>query len=352
MVAGTSRAREMIRRGRFATKVAIVFTVVVLIALPVAAGMPRAAIAGSVMLGVLVLSLRFTERHATAYAICLQLVYCLGLAGLIHAVFVLGANPVITVYFPPIIVLGCAYILGWRAAIFWTVPSLATMAAAVYLPKPPPVPVDHDFDFIVRAGALLTVLAFAVSFRRSHDRQAAELADLAATDPLTGLSNRLALENSIDRALTRAERFGRSSGLVFIDLDDMKLVNDTYGHDFGDTYLREIATRIRSVSRSYDTLARLGGDEFVVLLSETADASGTRAYAEKLIHVLSRTVDIDGIELEPRASVGFACYPEDGDSASALLGAADAAMYSAKQRGGNRVHAANAVESAPAPQGA
>jgi diguanylate cyclase (GGDEF)-like protein len=342
-LADPKRAQEMVRRGRFATQVAIVFTLVVLIGVPVLTGTPQAAVAGTVMLGVLVLSLRFTERQATAYAICLQLVYCLGLAGLVHAVFVLGANPVITVYFPPIVVLGCAYILGWRAAIFWTVPCLATMAAAVYLPKPPPAPVDPDMDFAVRVGALLTVLAFAVSFRRSHDRQAAELADLAETDALTGLSNRLALEGSIDRALMRAERFGRRSGLVYIDLDDMKMVNDTHGHDIGDAYLREIATRIRSVSRSYDTLARLGGDEFVVLLSETADLAGTRAYAEKLIGVLSEPVYIEGTRLEPKASIGFACYPEHGENAGALLGAADAAMYAAKQGGGHRVHAASAV---------
>jgi len=337
------RAEEMVRRGRSATKVAIVFTIAILIAAPVVGGMPEAAVAGVAMLGVLVLSLRFTERQAAAYAICLQLVYCIGLAGLAYAVFGLGADPVVTVYFPPIVVLGCAYILGWRSAVFWSLPCLAMMAAAVYGPTPPAAPADRDIDFVIRAGALLTVLAFAVSFRRAHDRQAADLAQLAWTDPLTGLSNRHALEDSIDRVLTQAARFRRRSALVFIDLDDMKVINDTHGHDCGDTYLREIAARIQNVSRSYDTLARVGGDEFVVLLSETTGAAGARVYAEKLIDLLAQPMEINGIQLQPKASVGIACYPDDGDSAVALLSAADAAMYVAKQGGGNRVQVAGAA---------
>ena len=120
----------------------------------------------------------------------------------------------------------------------------------------------------------------------------------------------------------------------------MKLINDTHGHEVGDLYLCEVATRIRSISRSYDTLARLGGDEFVVLLSETTDAVGTRMYAEKLSQVLIEPLRIRGTVITPRASIGFACFPEDGDCADTLLAAADAAMYAAKQSGGNRVHAA------------
>jgi hypothetical protein len=171
------------------------------------------------ILGVLLLSLRFTERQATAYAICLQSVYSLGLAGLVYAVFFLGAAPVITVYFPPIIVLGCAYILGSRAAILWSIPCLAVMAAAVYLPTPIATHVDHNIDFVARTSAFPTVLAFSVSFRRAHDRQATQLALLAGTDPLTGLSNRLALEDALDRTLARAARYQRGSALVFIDPD-------------------------------------------------------------------------------------------------------------------------------------
>ncbi|MFK7894606.1 MAG: diguanylate cyclase [Myxococcota bacterium] len=330
----------MIRRGRFATQVAIVFTLAVSIAIPVLTEMYRGAGFGIAMLGILVLSLRFTERQAAAYAICLQLVYCVGLAGLVYAVFVLGASPTITLYFPPIIVLGCAYILGWRAAIGWSLPCLAVMAAAVYLPTPPLRPVDPTIDFIARAGSFLTVLAFSVSFRRSHDRQATELASLAATDTLTGLSNRLALEDALDRALARAARFRRQTSLVFVDLDDMKRVNDSYGHEGGDAYLQAIAERIRSISRSYDTLARLGGDEFVILLSETTSREGTAAYAEKLGRVLSQPLNLSGSEFQPSASIGFACFPEDGETPKALLSAADAAMYAAKRKGGQRIESA------------
>ena len=94
------------------------------------------------------------------------------------------------------------------------------------------------------------------------------------------------------------------------------------------------------MSRRYDTLARLGGDEFVVLLSETTDAEGTRAYAEKLRQLLTQPMRIGETDFEPRASIGFACFPEHGESGEALLAAADIAMYSAKQEGGNRVREA------------
>jgi diguanylate cyclase (GGDEF)-like protein len=214
------------------------------------------------------------------------------------------------------------------------------MAAGVYLPTGTATHVDPSADFVTRAGALLTVLAFAVSFRRSHDRQAAALAHLAGTDPLTGLSNRLSFENAIHRALASAARFRRCGGLVFIDLDNMKEVNDAHGHGCGDAYLRGVAARIRSVSRSYDTLARFGGDEFVVLLSETTDPKGTRVYAEKLMSVLVLPMQIGSIQIDPQASIGFACFPADADTAGALLSAADTAMYAAKQRGGQRVEAA------------
>lgn len=332
----------MVRRGRAATQVAIVFTVLVLILLPVLAGLPEVAISGVAILVVLVVMLRFTENRPRAYALCLQAVYAIALGGTAYAIFGVGLDPAVSVYFPPIVVLGCAYILGWKTAAFWTLPCLAVMAAAVYLPTPEQLVVDRDIDFLSRAGGLLTVLAFAVSFRRSHDRQAAQLAHLAGTDPLTGLSNRLALMDAIDASLARAARFRRRTALVFIDLDDMKEVNDAHGHEVGDAYLRAIAARIEGVSRSYDTLARLGGDEFVVLLSETTDVRGTRTYAEKLMHELSKPLEVAGASIAPRASIGFACFPEHADSAVTLLGAADAAMYMAKQDGGNCVHAAPA----------
>lgn len=342
------RAQEMVRRGRFATQVAIVFTLIVLIGIPLLAGLPGIALSGGVILGILLLMLRFSEHDPAAYAVCLQCVYAVALAGTVYAVFGVGLDPAVTVYFPPIVVLGCSYILGWRTAAFWTLPCLAVMASAVYLPTPALVKVNHNLDFVARAGGLLTILAFAVSFRRSHDRQAAELAHLAGTDSLTGLSNRLGLMDALEQALARAERYDRSSGLVFIDLDGMKQINDTHGHEFGDRYLRAVAARIESVSRKFDTLARLGGDEFVVLLSETTCAEGTRIYTEKLMDVIAQPLNVDGIELQPRASLGFACFPEHGDSAITLLDAADAAMYAAKQDGGSRVHAPS-LNAAPAP---
>lgn len=343
-IANTDRAQEMVRRGHLATKVSIAFVSIVVVGLPILDGKPMISAFGVAVIAILALSLRFTEHQARVYAICLQSVYAVSLSGLVYSIFWIGLDPVVSVYFPPIVVLGCAYILGWRSALMWTAPCIAIMAAAVYFPPTEVTPVDRELDFMARVGGLLTVLAFAISFRRSHDRQAAELAHLAGTDQLTGLSNRLALRAAINVALSRAARFERGSGIIFVDLDNMKNVNDTHGHDLGDAYLRTVAERIRRVSRSYDTLARIGGDEFVVLLAETADSSGSRTYADKLMREIAQPMKVDGIDLMPGASIGFACFPEDGHTAEDLLRAADQAMYAAKETGGNRVIGANQIQ--------
>jgi diguanylate cyclase (GGDEF)-like protein len=197
--------------------------------------------------------------------------------------------------------------------------------------------VEPAVTFVVRAGTLLTVLAFAVSFRRSHDRQASELQRMASTDALTGLANRVELDRALDRALNRVARFERRGALVFVDIDDMKGVNDTLGHFAGDSYLRQIADRIRSVTRGIDTPARFGGDEFVVLLSEFDDPKGGEIFARKLLGVLSTPCLVEGHELVPSASIGIAPFPQAGDSPDTILRLADAAMYRAKRAGGGRI---------------
>ena len=126
------------------------------------------------------------------------------------------------------------HVLGTRAAILWAFPCVALAAAGVFLPTGPEREVPDFVTFLTRAGTLLTILAFAVTFRRSHDHQAAELERRATTDPLTGLPNRIELHRALVKAVSGAERFERRGAVVFVDMDGMKGVNDTFGHAIGD----------------------------------------------------------------------------------------------------------------------
>ena len=156
---------------------------------------------------------------------------------------------------------------------------------------------------------------------------------LAYFDHLTGLPNRLLLKDRLDQALAGARRHRQRLAVLFMDLDRFKSINDTHGHSVGDQLLTEVADRIKATLREEDTVSRLGGDEFVVVLPEVKDVRHLETVADKLIAALSAPYDIDGILIRTSTSIGIATYPEIGSSASALIKAADKAMYQAKQAG-------------------
>ncbi len=163
----------------------------------------------------------------------------------------------------------------------------------------------------------------------------ARLAYLAQFDPLTGLPNRTLLADRFNLMIVQARRRGASLGVLFIDLDDFKMVNDTQGHAAGDELLKETATRLQSAVRDGDTVARISGDEFAVILSDLARPDDAALVAQKILGRLAMAFHIRGHEAMITASIGIATFPADGDNAEALLGAADAAMYRAKQSGRN-----------------
>jgi len=163
----------------------------------------------------------------------------------------------------------------------------------------------------------------------------ARLAYLAQFDPLTGLPNRALLADRFSLMIVQARRRGAALGVLFIDLDDFKLVNDTQGHAAGDELLKETAKRLQSAVRDGDTVARISGDEFTVILSDLARPDDAAIVAQKIIDRLASPVEINGQEMVVTASIGIATFPADGDDAETLLGAADAAMYRAKQSGRN-----------------
>ncbi|MGH8500880.1 MAG: putative bifunctional diguanylate cyclase/phosphodiesterase [Gammaproteobacteria bacterium] len=154
---------------------------------------------------------------------------------------------------------------------------------------------------------------------------------LAHHDALTQLPNRIFFEAKFREAMRRASDQGKMVGLLFIDLDDFKNVNDRYGHAVGDELLVSVARRIRSCVRQNDVIARVGGDEFTVLLDNLGDPGDVTVVAQKLLDAVSMPVVCGGQELSAFASIGVSYYPRDGDDVQTLLSNADTAMYEAKQ---------------------
>ena len=167
----------------------------------------------------------------------------------------------------------------------------------------------------------------------SNARWQEKLYHQANFDALTGLPNRPAFKNYLQQALNRAERNKEMVGVLFIDLDRFKLVNDSLGHVVGDQYLTAIAERISQCVRSTDMLARLGGDEFTIVVSEDAQVhikTSISAVADKLLEAIPKPLQLGGQELRSSASIGIAIYPLDADNIEDLMKNADSAMYHAK----------------------
>ncbi|MBK7470855.1 MAG: diguanylate cyclase [Betaproteobacteria bacterium] len=161
---------------------------------------------------------------------------------------------------------------------------------------------------------------------------------IAFRDTLTRLPNRASFDRNLARALMRAAVSGKRMALLFVDLDQFKYINDTYGHKGGDRLLQAIAIRLANSVRKTDFVARLGGDEFVVLLPEFDDLEAVAGLAWKLLGRISKPLLIEGQPCRVTASIGISCLPDDGTDLNALLKHADVAMYRAKAEGKNRFH--------------
>jgi len=165
-----------------------------------------------------------------------------------------------------------------------------------------------------------------------------QLNHLAHHDMLTGLPNRLLLQDRLEHAIHRGHRKGHRLAVLFLDLDRFKNLNDTLGHAAGDQLLRIFASRLSCQVREGDTVARLGGDEFMILLEDYRSSKEPQIVAQKLLDSLREAFDIQGHQLFVTASIGISLYPNDGDTVDELIRNSDAAMYRAKQRGKNRYH--------------
>jgi diguanylate cyclase (GGDEF)-like protein/PAS domain S-box-containing protein len=185
---------------------------------------------------------------------------------------------------------------------------------------------DEEMSFV---RAVANTLGTALARLRSEERMRHE----AVHDPLTGLANRTLLRDRLEHALARSQREEDcATGVLFVDLDNFKQVNDAYGHAAGDTVLVELGRRLRTAVRPADTVARLGGDEFVVVCEEV-DAEDVLALGRRLLSAIGEPLEVAGVQYELTASIGIALGRTDPD---ALLGDADAAVYQAKASGRGR----------------
>ena len=161
---------------------------------------------------------------------------------------------------------------------------------------------------------------------------------LAHYDMQTNLPNRTLFMERLDHALSRAKRQKTSLALMFIDLDNFKDVNDSYGHPVGDELLRQVGNRLRKVTRASDTVARLSGDEFMLLVESVLSMSNVQMTAEKILNMLAKPFELGGTKCYVTASLGVALYPDDGEDKDTLVKYADLAMYRSKNKGRNQYH--------------
>jgi diguanylate cyclase (GGDEF)-like protein len=158
---------------------------------------------------------------------------------------------------------------------------------------------------------------------------------MAYHDPLTGLPNRILLNDRLNMAIARAQRGGKKIAVMMLDIDKFKGINDQYGHEAGDKLLKTVADRLGNALRKSDTIARMGGDEFIVIVPEMEKSADVSVVVQKILKTFSTPFDCNGFKLPSSTSIGVAMYPEDGDNGEALIRCADIAMYSVKARGGN-----------------
>jgi diguanylate cyclase (GGDEF)-like protein len=175
--------------------------------------------------------------------------------------------------------------------------------------------------------------------RRDGERRNAEakLQHQALNDELTGLPNRRLLRDRLAQTMAAAKRQGSLGAMLYIDLDDFKLVNDSLGHSIGDILLSQVATRLRSRIRASDTLARLGGDEFTIVMARVAGREEAGRVAQQLLDILAAPFLIEDHKITISASVGVSIFPEDAEDPAVLFQQADSAMYAAKNNGRNGV---------------
>lgn len=205
----------------------------------------------------------------------------------------------------------------------------------LYPPGRPPLPVSLRCSPM---GGQQQGAVFIFRDIRQQLEVESQLRQQALTDYLTGLLNRNGFTNTLEKALNHAERSHQGLALLFIDLDHFKEINDTLGHKVGDIVLQQVAERLRGCLRREDHIARLGGDEFTIILEQLNNPDRAAYSAQRIVTALEPPLVIDGLDIQVRASIGIATYPDCARTFTSLVEAADVAMYRAKEEGQHRYH--------------
>jgi len=193
-------------------------------------------------------------------------------------------------------------------------------------------------DYLVKGQGHPELLARAV--RYAIERKGAEerLTYLAQYDHLTGLVNRSLFRDRLVQAMARCKRAHQSIGLMLLDLDRFKTVNDAFGHDMGDELLKAVSERLKTCVREVDTVARIGGDEFTIILEGVSSEQNILVVAKRITESIATHFELKGHRISIAISIGVTIYPHDDHPIDELLKHADTAMYRAKQQGGNAFH--------------
>lgn len=190
----------------------------------------------------------------------------------------------------------------------------------------PALPTPAELEDLASAARLAGIVM-------ERDRDQKSIRRLAFTDELTGLANRAHFYKEMEKLIKVSQRYQREFGLLYLDLDDFKGINDSLGHDVGDLLLQEIAARLKGLCRETDFVARLSGDEFCVIVENLDDDCSAAGLAQRCLEVIGQPVELSSRKYQPNCSIGIAHYPGDGTDTSTLVKAADTALYAAKGRG-------------------
>lgn len=193
----------------------------------------------------------------------------------------------------------------------------------------PALPNEEESNDLTSAARLAGIVM-------ERDQAQKRIRELAYTDDLTGIANRASFYQKLEASINPSDQSTSRLGLLYIDLDNFKSVNDSLGHDAGDILLKEIAKRLQQVARETDFVARLSGDEFCILVSAIDDDYATTHVAQRCLEVLSEPVELSARKFTPTCSIGIVHYPDDGTDLSTLIKAADTSLYAAKERGKNQ----------------
>jgi diguanylate cyclase (GGDEF)-like protein/PAS domain S-box-containing protein len=292
-----------------------------------------AAVGGSIVTSRLVEPWRFAPVGTFAFHVKVLT----HVAGVTAVIYLSGWGPALgmTYMFSALADLEQSGAKAWRATLGWSIVGCAFGQTLVLIDVAPSM-LDPE---VAATLGFLGAFAFSIAIRMAgatgeyKERAEALLAHQASHDSLTGLPNRQLLVDRLEHALAMRERRGDTAPVVmFLDLDNFKAVNDTYGHPAGDELLRQVADRVRGVLRASDTLSRFGGDEFVLLCEDPGDADSINAIAARILAAFDDPFELEGDLVTSSVSIGISSLAEGAVSSDALLSDADAAMYVAKSR--------------------